>query len=738
MAITPFFQEPPNPMIKRLAIISGLLLLVLVGAMIAAVILIDPNDYRDKISDMARDATGRELHIVDDMQLSVFPWIGVELGVVTLGNAEGFGPEPFARISGARIKVRLIPLFSRRIEVDTVTLTGLEVRLATDADGRNNWDDLTATATTDDEPAVTAPAPSNSQANAQANSEGFALPAALTISGLDIRSAALYWRDDVAGTTLEITGLNLASDRIEADRPVDFRLDFNFRADEPALAGHVDVSTRITARFEDQFFLVEPLSVTARLEGEMLPVSPMDAGFRGNIGIDLRREVLEMPTFSLTVLGLDISGSVQGQEILDEPRLSGKLDIAEFEPRRLLGTLADEAPETTDPDALKTATLGLRFRVDPEQATLDDIALRLDDSRLTGTASARNLDAEVPALTFDLALDQIDVDRYLPPSDEAPVATPATAPAAALELPMETLRALDLTGKLAIDRLKASGLNMTDFRLETRARDGVIAVNPIGAALYGGRYSGNVRLDVRGDVPQISIDEAVTGVRAEPLLQDMLDLDLVSGIADFRIKATVRGTSDEELRRSATGNASFSFRNGAIKGLNTAQMIREGTAMLQGRSAPATESRETDFTELTGSLVIGEGMVRNDDLRGNSPYLRLGGSGHVDIVNEQIDYRLRARIVDTETGQGGAGLDDVKGVDIPIRISGALMEPDIRIDSAFLRNLLRDKLAPQVEELRQEADQRKEQLREEAEGRKEELKQDVEERLEQQLRRLLR
>lgn len=716
-------------MIKRLFLISGLLLLTLILVLVAIVMFVDPNEHRERISDLARDATGRELHIVDDMKLSVFPWIGVEFGAVTLGNAEGFGPEPFAKISGARVKVRLIPLFSRRIEVDTVTLHGLEVRLARAADGRTNWDDLTADGA--DETQQTPPSSPTDAA--------FALPAMLTISGLDIRQAAIFWRDEAEEMSFELTGFNLESGRIEANKPVDLTVDFNFSASEPALAGHIDLATRVTAAFADDFYSLDNLRLRTRLNGDLLPVSPLETGFQGNIAVDLKRETLEIPAFTLATLGLDIRGSMRGQEIVDQPRIAGRLDIADIQPRALLQALGQDAPETADRSVLGSAALTLAFDAGPEHLNLGEIQLRFDDSTLAGSASVRNFAA--PAIGFDLRLDRIDADRYLPPEEEV-VATPATAPAAAIELPLETLRELDLDGRLAIDRLKLSGLTMSELNLRALAKNGIVTVSPVTANLYGGRYSGNIRMDVRGEAPQFSLDESLTGVQAGPLLKDMLDLDLVSGLANFRLNVSTRGAAEDELVRNLNGNAEFSFRDGAIKGMNAAQLIREAQARLQGRTPPAAITRDTDFTELAGSLKIANGVARNEDLRGNSPYLRLSGSGQVDLVNERIDYRLRTRVVDTATGQGGAGLDDVKGVDIPIRVTGALMAPDIRVDADFLRNLLRDRLAPQVEQLRQEVDVRKEELKQEAdqkaEEKKQELRQELQDKVDQQLKRLLR
>ena len=705
-------------MIRRLVLALALLLLLLAGALVAVLLLIDPNDYKDEIAALAREHTGRELRIVDDLSLSVFPWLGVETGRIVLANAEGFGPEPFARLDRARIKVRLIPLFSRRIEVDTVTVEGLELRLEIGEDGRSNWDDLAGRSAEADGEAKPA----------DPGEVAVALPAALSIGGLELRNASVHYRDRTDGSEIELSRIALDNGRIEHERPVDVKLGFDLRSAAPALEGRIDFSTRLVALFTEQRFQAEALRLQARLSGEAIPGGGTSAAFQGDVTADLNADTVRIPAFTAGAFGLQASGELAVAGVSAEPRVSARVSVAEFSPRRLLEALGNEAPETTDPRALSAAALSLRLEAGADEARIAGLDARLDDTRLRGEVTVRSF--EQPVIAFDLAVDALDLDRYLPPGEEPPPGSVAAAPAAALELPLETLRELDVEGNLAVDRLTATGLTMSEVKTRVRAKDGVIRLAPMTAALYGGRYTGDLTLDARGDVPRIALETSLSTVQAEPLLKDLLELDMLSGTANLDLGLTTRGEAEADLRRNLNGKASFAFRDGAIKGFNAAQLIREAKARLQGRTDAATTVRETDFTELGGTFTVTDGVLRNDDLRGSSPYLRISGAGQADIAEETIDYRLRARIVDTSAGQGGAGLDEVKGLDIPVHVRGAWADPSIGLDSDFVTGLLRERLMKELgvrpDEIQRRADELSQELKQQAEQKERDARQQLE------------
>ena len=130
--------------------------------LIAAIILVasfDPNKYKGEIMYAVKTATGRDLKIDGKISLSLFPWLGVKMEGLTLGNATGFGPEPFVKIGSAGASVSLLPLLAGNVRVDTVHVDDLTLNLATDANGRNNWSDLGGAQKTAAKPAASAEKP---------------------------------------------------------------------------------------------------------------------------------------------------------------------------------------------------------------------------------------------------------------------------------------------------------------------------------------------------------------------------------------------------------------------------------------------------------------------------------------------------------------------------------------------------------------------------------------------------
>jgi AsmA protein len=128
--------------IKRLVTLFVGLVVLLALALVAVVLLVDPNDYKDDIAKMVREETGRELTLEGDLKLSVFPSIAIEVRKASLGNLPGFGAEPFVAIGEARLVMRLWPLLRKHFDVKRVQLSELKLHLITDKSGRGNWEGI--------------------------------------------------------------------------------------------------------------------------------------------------------------------------------------------------------------------------------------------------------------------------------------------------------------------------------------------------------------------------------------------------------------------------------------------------------------------------------------------------------------------------------------------------------------------------------------------------------------------
>ena len=168
---------------KLLKIILWLVVSLVVLVAIAVVVLpmvVDPNDYKEEIATAVAEQTGRTLTIEGDIDLSVFPWLGLDIGPTQFSNATGFDEPAMARMETVQVRVKLLPLLRKQLEVDKVHLSGLQLYLAKDKNGQTNWADLTgATETKDKDKAATAAAP---------DSKGGGLER-LSIGGIEITDA---------------------------------------------------------------------------------------------------------------------------------------------------------------------------------------------------------------------------------------------------------------------------------------------------------------------------------------------------------------------------------------------------------------------------------------------------------------------------------------------------------------------------------------------------------------------
>src|SRR5262245_40215135 len=125
-----------KPIRILLAVLAAVVALLVVAALLVAAFF-DPNDYKGVVTDAFAARTGRSLAIEQDLELSFFPWLAVETGGITVGNAPGFGggseepsqTAPFATIERAAARVKLLPLLGGRVQIGTVELDGLRLNL---------------------------------------------------------------------------------------------------------------------------------------------------------------------------------------------------------------------------------------------------------------------------------------------------------------------------------------------------------------------------------------------------------------------------------------------------------------------------------------------------------------------------------------------------------------------------------------------------------------------------------
>lgn len=668
------------------AVIVAVVVLVAAAAL-AVPLLIDEQDVKDQLSARVKAATGRDLAIPGEVDLSVFPWLGATLGEVSLGNAEGFTAPVFASTEKVDVHVKLMPLFERRVEMDTVTVHGLVLNLERNAAGKANWEDLGAGAAGKKD--------GGAAGDAGSGGDGGRGLAGFAISGIDIRDGTVTYTDAAAGRSYRLADLTLATGELTPGRPVDMELGFDVASTSPPMQGRVSAAAKVDADADAQRVDLSGLTVTASMTGDTLPGGKLDASLAANVSVDGAKHTAAIRDLAVKVADLEATGAIDVTGLDASPAFAGDLAVAEFNPKSLIAALGRPAPETSDANALTRLALTAKLAGGADAVTLDPLQAKLDDSTLTGKLAVSDFAA--PAVRFDLAVDAIDVDRYLPPGTEAPPASPGAAAGAAGGLPVDTLRGLNVAGTVKAGKVEVAKLDLSDVNATVDAKGGVIRLSPIGAKLYEGSYAGNITLDARKETPVVSLDEALNGVKIEPLLLDLQGKAPLTGTANVSAKLAAQGTTPDAMKRTVDGTVAFQFLDGAINGVNIGKMIRDARGVLQGGEVPGGEgAAQTDFAEITGTATVKDGLVSNQDLSAKSPLLRLSGKGTASLPEETLDYRATVTLVATSKGQGGKDRIDLAGVPIPLRITGTFTDPKYGLDTEGLAQALAETKAKEL------------------------------------------
>jgi AsmA protein len=666
--------------------------------------IIDPNDYKDEIISRVKHETGRELAIPGDISLSVFPWLGVQLGEVSFGNAAGFGEQPMAHINAVDVRVKLLPLLSKQVQIDHVTLDGLSLLLQRDVRGRTNWDDLVRQP---DVAPTTKPTPQEKQETAKPDG---AVLAALAVEGLSLNNSQIEWQDAQAKQYYSLNEVNLSLGAVALYRAFPLKADLKFSSRNPKASGELGVSVEVTIGQDLNTYSLQKLKLDTQLNSSALPKQPVRLkASLASLAIDLNNETLQTRNLRVSSHNLTLQADIEAQQFLSKPKYQGQLSIPPFSLRELLNQLGVTLPATADTKVLQHVELLSYFQGTSKQLKLEKLHLKLDDSTLTGNVVLPKLGK--PAFQYTLALDTIDADRYLPPPTETKPAKAKPAPsgsgaaAATTQLPMELLRALDVQGRLKISQFKISNLRSRNIFMTTTARKGNIRLNPVNAELYNGRYQGNISMDVTGNTPRVGINESLKNVNVGPLLKDFWGDDKIRGKANLNAKLTARGLDPVAFRKTLNGTADFEFKDGVVKGFNLAQMGRELKALLKGQPKPKQQGpQETDFASITGSLTATNGLVQNKNLRAAMPYARAIGAGKAYLVNEELDYILQVKFTSKAIGQGGRTYEQMDKIALPIRFRGTFSNPSIKPDyDAVLKAVAKQELEKQKQKLEDKA-----------------------------------
>jgi AsmA protein len=394
---------------------------------------------------------------------------------------------------------------------------------------------------------------------------------------------------------------------------------------------------------------------------------------RLDVGLDPLDKVLAGDTFAVQVsvdselLKLTYDGAVQQQPV---PGLNGTFGVDVTSVGELMAWLGQPLPDgLPDPGPLE---IDAKLAADGEKVVIESASITGKAAEITASGAFDGSGA-IPRFDAKLDVAKLDLNAYLPPPSEAEAAAPATTPtdAGAEGWSEEPIGAFsELKNAEGQAQINLANVIYRQIQVESAAvrvtlAGGVLKADVTEVRVSPGQLSASAMVDGSGDAAAITYQIALQGVESKPFLQSFAGTDILSGRLNFETKGSARGVSPKQIVSSLNGDGAFAFLDGAIEGFDLA-----GTLRNVGRLGVASggEKPKTDFSELTGSFTITDGVLDNRDMKMFAPLVRVTGAGQVPLPPRTLDYNVEAKLVASLEGQGGG--DALAGLPIPVHAYG--------------------------------------------------------------------
>ncbi|MEJ2472897.1 MAG: AsmA family protein [Desulfobacterales bacterium] len=624
--------------------------LIAVGGVVTLIILIllvlpffvDAEKYKPLLENKVTEMTGRPFSVGGDVTFSFFPFVGVSFSDLHLGNPPDFEATDFISIKSFEVRVKLLPLLSRDVQVKRFVVNEPQIELIKSKQGRGNWEFTTQkSGKSPQEPAQ--------KPTSEKPLEGLPIRS-LTVGDFSVTKGSIAWIDKATGTHKTIDQLDLVLADLSFDRPIGLTL---------------------SARMDDK-----PVAVN----GTVGPIGQNP----GKATIPLNLDIKALSDLALTLQGTVVSPA-------ENPRVDLTVTVPEFSPRKLLAQLGQpKVIDTADSGVLSKMSMQAAIAAGTDKISVSKGAMTLDDTRIN--FNARLAEFSRPDITFEADLDRINIDRYLPSKTDKKSAakegagqagqktTGAPKPGGTSDKKTPdytSLRRLVLDGKVKIGEVIVSKAKLSNFLVTIRGKDGVLRVEPLQTDLYGGNLNLNGNMNFSQNVPRGTIKLQLKNVQTSPLMKDLSEKDFLEGAANAAGNLSFSGDDAETVKKTLNGNGDLRFSNGAIKGIDLVAMIQNVRAAFgDGQAIPA--GSQTDFTELSVPFTITNGVVDTRQTNLQSHVLDVLVVGKANLVSEILDFRVEPKVVRKLGRQDDK--KDYSKVTVPVLVGGTFSAPKFSPD----------------------------------------------------------
>ncbi|KGY08150.1 AsmA family protein [Vibrio sinaloensis] len=662
---------------KKLFLFVAIPIIAILGAILALVLLVNPNQFKPMIIEQAKAQTGLELVIDGDISWQFFPSIGLELGQTELRNPQGFSKLNMFKVDSVVIDVSVTPLFNKQLEIGNVVLDGAQVSLETLKDGRKNIDALTKAQSTQaqtPEPS-TQEAPSTTEPSA-AETTSATSDWSIQLAGVTISNAGVEIQDLQAGSFTKLYDVNLSLSEFAFDEWVkaDFGAKGETNQQKFAASGHAEFQlAKGFAKYALRNIKLESSfsDATTKMDTIKLSLDTFEFDAANSLSYEVKGKAADLSIDMTGAATLTVDEAIS-KVVLDKMSLD-----ASFE--------GDALPQSP-----MKVSMASDLTFDLNKNHLSFVLESLTANALAFDGKADVTLAEIPKVRFALHSPNIDLDEFLglgqapQDKDQAPSSgsgdsKPAT-PSEEVEPDLSALKTLDVKGDMTIDKFKANNAHLQNVKASFSVNRGIAELTSFSSNLYQGSITAKAKLDARKSPATYTVEKRIKGVKVQPLLKDVADNDMLEGTGNITVDLKGESLTPTGIQSNLVGTMVIDFADGAVNGINVAQLIRENYAKIKGEKFDDKEGvQKTDFSAMKATLKLNKGNVSTNDLTMHSPLLRIRGNGEANYIQQTVDFNVSTSIVGSLEGQGGKDIDELRDITIPINVSGKWSEPKYKL-----------------------------------------------------------
>jgi len=656
---------------KKLALVLAIPIVAIIAVVLALVLLVNPNQFKPLIVEQAKQQTGLDLVIEGDIDWQFFPSVGFTLGKTELKNPQGFSQPNLFKVEQVGIDVSVTPLFSQQLEIGNITLDGAEFYIETRKDGVKNLDALSQNQPKANQEEVAASSTETTEAAAVEAS-----PWTISLAGVSITNALLDIQDNKAGTHTKLydVSLTLTEFALNAWSQADFAMKGETNQQKFTAQGTAEL--KLASGFAD--YALRNISFDASYSDAANQIE--------SASIELATFVFDQPNAlkyavkgKAAELALDLKGAAQltVDKAISKVTMQQLILDANFE-----GSSLPQSPMKVD--------MASDLSFDLNKSHLSFVLEKLTANALQFDGKLDVTLADIPKIVFNLHSPNIDVDEFLGLTSEAEESAkqggesqPSDKPqgsTAEQEPDLSALKGLDLTGAITIDKFKVNNAKLQNVNAKFSVNRGLVKLTSFSSNLYDGSIKATATLDARKTPATYSAKKYIKGVKVQPLLIDVAQNDKLEGTGNIDVDVTGRSLAPTAMKKNLAGTIKINFADGAVNGINVAQLIRENYAKFKGEKLDGQDSvKKTDFSAMTATLTLKNGVVTTNNLHAQSPLLRVRGEGSANYINETADFTISTSIVGSLEGQGGKDINELKDITIPVNISGKWADPKFKL-----------------------------------------------------------